>query len=134
MTGVDIPSSSSTILLFPSRSVPLASSSWIDNLFVFGLFRLGGNSSNIESSGALWDRMLPVAPDLNESKTVSLWKSMSSSSPEVNPLPSVSEPTSVEARSAISDVRGGFELTVPKYDGEVGEISPGDDTTDVDMV
>jgi hypothetical protein len=58
---------------------------------------------------------------------------MSSSSPEVNPLPSVSEPTSVEARSAISDVRGGL-LRVPKYEGEADEISPGDDTTDVDVV
>ena len=74
-----------------------------------------------------------MAPDLNESNIVSLWKSMSSSSPDANPWTSLSEPTSVEARSATSDIRGGFEVLEPKYDGIGDEERPADDKA-VDVV
>jgi len=94
---------------------------------------LGGDSSNIESSGALWDLKLPVAPDLNESKTVSLWKSISSSSPDVNPRISLSDPISVEARSVSSEVRGGFDIAEPTKDIDAGDACPVDDT-DGDVV
>ena len=87
----------------------------------------------MESKGALLDRILPVAPDLKESKTVSLWKSISSSSPEANPFASLSEPTRVEARSPTSEVRGALLLWDEKKIAETGEACPVEDS-DVDVV
>lgn len=87
----------------------------------------------MESSGALWERMLPVAPDLSESNTVSLWKSISSSSPEKNPFISLSDPIKVEARSVSSEDRGALEFVEPMKEGDAGDACPVDDT-EVDVV
>jgi hypothetical protein len=77
--------------------------------------------------------LLPVAPVLKESKTVSLWKSMSSSSPDAKHLASLSDPISVDARSdGATEKRcgrfitrmgtggddGGAEVTYELVDGE----------------
>ena len=53
---------------------------------------------------------------------------MSSSSPEAKPLASLSEPTSVDRSDGRSSEARGFELSEAKYDADVGDMRPAEDT------